>query len=37
VDGVRELPNEDLDGMDLTADQFSGALPDLPPSLAPKE
>ncbi|HRA89219.1 MAG TPA: hypothetical protein PK992_14140 [Planctomycetaceae bacterium] len=28
VDGVTEAPNEDPDGMDLTADQFFGALPD---------
>ena len=34
VDGVTESPNEDPDGMDLTADQFFGALP---PSLAPME
>jgi len=37
VDGVTESPNEAPDGMDLTADQFFGALPDLPPSLAPME
>ena len=28
VDGVTEAPNEDPDGMDLTADQFFGTLPD---------
>jgi len=28
VDGVTESPNADPDGMDLTADQFFGALPD---------
>ena len=28
VDGVTESLNEDPDGMDLTADQFFGALPD---------
>jgi len=28
VDGVTESPHEDPDGMDLTADQFFGALPD---------
>ena len=28
VDDVTESPNEDPDGMDLTADQFFGALPD---------
>jgi len=27
-DGVTESPHEDTDGMDLTADQFFGALPD---------
>jgi len=34
VDGVMESPNEDPDGMDLTADQLFGALP---PTLAPME
>jgi len=29
VDGVTESPHEDPDGMDLTADQFFGALPDF--------
>ncbi len=28
VDGATESPHEDPDGMDLTADQFFGALPD---------
>ena len=28
VDDVIESPNDDLDGMDLTADQFAGALTD---------
>ena len=28
VDGVTESSNEDQDDMDLTADQFCGALPD---------
>ncbi|MEJ7593297.1 MAG: hypothetical protein WKF77_17270 [Planctomycetaceae bacterium] len=27
LDGVTESPNEDPDSMDLTADQFFGALP----------
>jgi len=28
VDGATKSPNEDPDGIDLTADQFFGALPD---------
>jgi len=28
VEGVTESPHEDPDGMDFTADQFYGALPD---------
>ena len=31
VDGVTESPNEDPDGMDLTADQIFDALPDCRP------
>lgn len=30
VDGVTELRHDDPDRMDLTADEFFGALPDLP-------
>ena len=30
VDGATESPHEEPDGMDLTADQFFGALPDFP-------
>ena len=28
VDGATESPSEDPDGLDLTADEFFGALPD---------
>ena len=29
VDGATESPSEDPDGLDLTADEFFGALPDF--------
>ena len=30
VDGATESPSEDPDGLDLTADEFFGALSDFP-------